>query len=415
MLIDNPWGLPQGDADSPLLIAEPRGGIPEVISTPDALNAMRAQLSASNHPVALDVERAQGFRYGSDPYLVQIRREDTGLFLIDSAALTDLSCLQEGLNGCWILHDASQDLPNLRSLGLTPPELFDTQVAARLVGLERFGLAAVCEQVLGLALLKDHQAANWSVRPLPQDWLRYAALDVELLTALRERLLESLDHLGRVSWAEEECAHILQLPPPAPKPDRWRSLPGLGKVSSRRALNVARELWETRDDIARELDIAPGRLVRNAGLVQAAQRPPRTKHHLMGIAEFRSPVARQYASQWLEAISRGLTAVDSDLPPLRRPVDTDAIPDPRHWGRVNPAGQALLQKIREAVARRAQQLEITQDILLEPRIQRACAWDFADRRPVAAEKLEDFLREQGARPWQMSEASPTLAKVLSRR
>ncbi len=165
MLIDNRDGLPRGDSDSPVLVTGPRGGIPAVIDTPEALSEAARALTTGTQPVALDVERAQGFRYGTEPWLVQVRREDVGTFLIDTHALPDLSVLTPGVDQVWLLHDAEQDLPNLSQVGLTPPSLFDTEVAAKLVGMDHFGLAAVCEQVLGLALVKDHQASDWSVRP----------------------------------------------------------------------------------------------------------------------------------------------------------------------------------------------------------------------------------------------------------
>ncbi len=198
MLVNNGGGLPQGDTDNPELIAQPRGGTPAVIDTREGLEKAARALAQGSTPIALDVERAQGFRYGSDPYLVQIRREDVGSFLIDTHALPDLSVLQPGVEDVWLLHDCLQDLPNLRQVGLRPSALFDTEIAARLVGLERFGLAAVAEQVLGLGLVKDHQASDWSVRPLPKEWLRYAALDVELLTELYYRLSKRLDQMGRL-------------------------------------------------------------------------------------------------------------------------------------------------------------------------------------------------------------------------
>ncbi len=122
-------GLPQGNTDNPELIAQPRGGTPAVIDTQKNLEAAARALSAGSTPIALDVERAQGFRYGSDPYLVQIRREDVGTFLIDTHALPDLSVLQPGVEDVWLLHDCLQDLPNLRQVGLRPSALFDTEIA----------------------------------------------------------------------------------------------------------------------------------------------------------------------------------------------------------------------------------------------------------------------------------------------
>ena len=236
MLVDNPYGILRGDIEDPQLIAYPRDGIPEVISTVEALKDAAEKLGHSAMPLAVDVERAQGFRYGSSPYLLQLRREDVGSFLIDTAELRDLKILQSSIEASWILHDASQDLPNLRELGLKVPQLFDTQVASRLVGLTHFGLSAVCEQILGLALLKDHQAANWSVRPLPKDWLRYAVLDVELLTALKDALELRLEALGRLSWAQQE---FLTLPRPR-LPNRRKIVGGQFPAS---ANSPPRELW----------------------------------------------------------------------------------------------------------------------------------------------------------------------------
>ena len=143
MLVDNPYGILRGDTEDPQLIAYPRDGIPEVISTVEALKDAAEKLGHSAMSLAVDVERAQGFRYGSSPYLLQLRREDVGSFLIDTAELRDLKILQSSIEASWILHDASQDLPNLRELGLKVPQLFDTQVASRLVGLTHFGLCSM--------------------------------------------------------------------------------------------------------------------------------------------------------------------------------------------------------------------------------------------------------------------------------
>ena len=248
MLVNNGGGLPQGDTDNPELIAQPRGGTPAVIDTREGLEKAARALAQGSTPIALDVERAQGFRYGSDPYLVQIRREDVGSFLIDTHALPDLSVLQPGVEDVWLLHDCLQDLPNLRQVGLRPSALFDTEIAARLVGLERFGLAAVAEQVLGLGLVKDHQASDWSVRPLPKEWLRYAALDVELLTELYYRLSKRLDQMGRWEWAQQEFAHALSVKPPTAKPVRaevWVSSRRCGRpVSQSRVVSTCpRGVW----------------------------------------------------------------------------------------------------------------------------------------------------------------------------
>ena len=155
----------------------------------------------------MDAERASGFRYGQRAFLVQLRREGSGTWLIDPEPFEDLAIINDALRGVeWILHAATQDLPCLSELGMWPDRLFDTELAARLAGLPRVGLAAVIEQLLGFSLAKEHSAADWSTRPLPEPWLRYAALDVEVLTELREDLIELLEADGKLDFAEQEFA-----------------------------------------------------------------------------------------------------------------------------------------------------------------------------------------------------------------
>ena len=401
MLVNNGGGLPQGDTDNPELIAQPRGGTPAVIDTREGLEKAARALAQGSTPIALDVERAQGFRYGSDPYLVQIRREDVGSFLIDTHALPDLSVLQPGVEDVWLLHDCLQDLPNLRQVGLRPSALFDTEIAARLVGLERFGLAAVAEQVLGLGLVKDHQASDWSVRPLPKEWLRYAALDVELLTELYYRLSKRLDQMGRWEWAQQEFAHALSVEPPTAKPDRWRSLPGAGKIRSRRGLGVLKALWETRESIARRIDMSPGRLVRNAALVRAASNPPPNKRALMSINEFRSPIARQYEDEWMRALASVAALTEDELPPKRKPVQPGSIPEPRQWVRIDEASAARLGIVRSAVASVAASVGLAPEVVLAPQVQRYLAWAPLDPSRPSGDELEERLVARGARDWQI--------------
>ncbi len=413
MRIDNRHGFPVGDTDDPVLISSPRDGVPAVIDQPQDLEEAARALTGGSTPIAVDVERAQGFRYGADPYLVQVRREDVGTFLVDAHALPDLSSLAPGMNDVWVLHDAAQDLPNLVQTGLHPHDIFDTEVAARLMGLRRFGLAAVCQQVLGLDLAKDHQTADWSVRPLPVDWLRYAALDVELLTELYARMSVDLDRLGRWEWAQQEFHHVMTAPVPPVKAERWRTVPGAGKIRTRRGLAVLRNLWEAREVVAREMDLAPGRLLRSSALVRAAQQPPRNRRELLAIAEFRSPQARAHTDTWLRAVRRATLLEDRDLPPRHAPNVPGSIPDVRHWARLDPDAYQRLQTIRAAVSGVAEPLDLSPDVVLEPRDQRFLAWaPLAPSMPThraVAERLE----ESHARPWQIALVLVPLTEALS--
>nr|BFE81474.1 hypothetical protein GCM10020093_040750 [Planobispora longispora] len=201
----------------PLL--EPREGIPPVIDDAAGLARVVRAFAEGAGPVAVDAERASGYRYSGRAYLVQLRREGAGSALIDPIRCPDLSELDAALAGAEVvLHAASQDLPCLAELGFHPRELFDTELAGRLLGYERVGLGMMVENVLGFRLEKGHSAADWSTRPLPEDWLRYAALDVEVLVELRNALHKELADSGKLEWAREEFAWVLASKSPVPAP-----------------------------------------------------------------------------------------------------------------------------------------------------------------------------------------------------
>ena len=288
-------------------LVEPADGIPPVIVTPEALAEVVAAFAAGTGPVAVDAERASGYRYGQATYLVQMRREGAGTALIDPIALPDLSSLSEALVGVeWVLHAASQDLPGLSEQKLFPSRVFDTEVGARLLGLDRVGLGAVVAELLGLGLAKEHSAVDWSTRPLPEDWLRYAALDVEVLVELREVMADRLAEAGKAEWAAQEFEALRTAPPSPPRVEPWRRVSGLHVIRDARRLAVVRELWTTRDDNARHRDIAPGRVLPDYAIVAAAQAMPRTVDQLTALAAFSGKGARRRAALWQQAIDRGL-------------------------------------------------------------------------------------------------------------
>ena len=207
-----------------------------------------ARVAAGTGPIALDAERASGYRYSPRAYLIQLRREGSGTALIDPIAFDDLASLNEAIGDAeWILHAASQDLPCLREVGLAPVRLFDTELAARLLGYPRVGLATLVEVILGRSMRKEHSAVDWSRRPLPQPWLEYAALDVEVLVELRDVIAAALVESGKDDWAEQEFQHLIHHVPP-PRQDPWRRTSGIHKAKGRRALAAVRELWTARDD-----------------------------------------------------------------------------------------------------------------------------------------------------------------------
>lgn len=380
-------------------LREPADGVPDVVETPEALAAAAAALAAGTGPVAVDAERASGYRYGQRTYLVQLRREGAGTFLVDPVALPDLSSLSGALRGVeWVLHAASQDLPGLVEQQMLPDAVFDTELAARLLGMPRVGLAAVVAEVLGLGLAKEHSAVDWSTRPLPRDWLLYAALDVEVLVDLRRELGARLDAAGKAEWARQEFEAVRTAPPAAPRVDPWRRTSGLQTVRDPRRLAVVRALWEAREADARQRDVSPGRVLPDAAIVAAAVALPRSVADLVALRPFSGKGTRRRAHQWFAAIERALALPDSALPSMRGPR-TDAPPPPRAWADRDPAAAARLTAARAVVTALAEEHALPVENLLQPDLLRRLCWTPPG---VDVEAVTAFLVAGGARPWQVA-------------
>jgi len=407
--------------DEVVAYTRPRDGLPAVTDTPAALAAAATALAAGTGPVAVDAERASGFRYGQDAYLVQLRREGVGTVLVDPLTCGPTQALGAALDGPeWVLHAADQDLPCLAGLGLRPACLFDTELAARLLGRAHVGLAAVVEETLGLSLAKDHAAADWSTRPLPTTWLVYAALDVELLVDLRDALAAELESVGKAEWAAQEFEHVRTRPPRPAKVDPWRKTPRAGHaVRSPRSLAVLRELWTAREDKARELDRTPSKVLSHQALVAAAVARPTSRKKMQSLREFSSRQARQNQELWWQAIDRALRLPESDLPSAHAPLGEGELPQPRSWPRRHAEAATALEEVRAAVRERAAQLRLPQELLLSPDVQRHLAWQIGEQEAaghapdVSVRALSEVLAELGARPWQIEQSAPTLSQVLA--
>ncbi|MGW3360104.1 ribonuclease D [Streptomyces bungoensis] len=409
-------GTPPDDAGSsvpgtPVPLLEPREGIPPVIANGTALAEVVAAFAAGSGPVAVDAERASGYRYGQRAYLVQLRREGAGTALIDPVACPDLSGLGEALTGAeWVLHAATQDLPCLREIGMLPAALFDTELAGRLAGFPRVGLGAMVEGVLGFVLEKGHSAVDWSTRPLPDPWLRYAALDVELLVDLRDALEKELDRQGKLEWARQEFDAIAAAPPAEPRKDPWRRTSGMHKVRRRRQLAVVRELWETRDRIAQRRDVSPGKVLSDAAIVEAALALPPNVHALAALNGFGHRMGRRQLEQWQTAVDRARTLPESGLPQPGQPVTGP--PPPRAWADKDPVAAARLSTARAGVSALAEQLGMPQENLVSPDTVRRICWE----PPTAdAASVQTALAGYGARPWQAELVTPVLVAALSAR
>ncbi|GGT10669.1 3'-5' exonuclease [Streptomyces chromofuscus] len=388
---------------------EPREGIPPVVADEAALAEVITAFAAGSGPVAVDAERASGYRYGQRAYLVQLRRQGAGTALIDPVACPDLSALGEALSGVeWVLHAATQDLPCLREIGMMPTRLFDTELAGRLSGFPRVGLGAMVENVLGFVLEKGHSAVDWSTRPLPEPWLRYAALDVELLVDLRDALEKELDRQGKLEWALQEFDAIAAAPPPEPRKDPWRRTSGMHKVRRRRQLAVVRELWETRDRIAQRRDVSPGKVLSDTAIVEAALALPGTVHALSALNGFGHRMGRRQLEQWQAAVDRAKALPESQLPQPGQPVAGP--PPPRAWADKDPAAAARLSAARAGVSALAEELGLPQENLITPDTVRRVCWEppSADVAAVAG-----VLRGYGARDWQVELVAPVLVRALS--
>jgi ribonuclease D len=391
----------------PLL--EPREGIPPVTADAAGLGEVTAAFSSGTGPVAVDAERASGYRYGQRAYLIQLRREGAGSALIDPVACPDLSALGDVLSGAeWVLHAASQDLPCLREIGMQPERLFDTELAGRLAGYARVGLGAMVENVLGYALEKGHSAVDWSTRPLPDPWLRYAALDVELLVDLRDALEKELERQGKLEWARQEFAAIAAAPPAPPRKDPWRRTSGMHKVRRRRQMAVVREMWTARDKIAQRRDVSPGKVLTDAAIVEAALAMPADADALGALAGYGRRMSRKQLDQWQAAVDRAKALPDSGLP--QQSQAPNGPPPPRSWADKDPEAAARLTAARAAVTARAEELRLPQENLLTPDTVRRVCWQPPGSRTEP--EVISALRALGARAWQIEQTSGLLTEAL---
>jgi ribonuclease D len=368
-------------------------------------------LAGGSGPVAVDAERASGYRYGQRAYLVQMRRAGAGTGLIDPVPLPDLSVVQAAVADAeWVLHAANQDLPCLAEIGLVPRRLFDTELAARLAGLPRVGLGAVVESLLGYSLVKGHSAADWSTRPLPEEWLVYAALDVEVLVDLRDALAELLERQGKTEWARQEFEAILVAGPPAPKADPWRKTSGVHGLRNRRQLGMLRSLWQARDDLARKRDVAPGRVLPDSAMVSAVQADPQTEGALLELPVFRGRANRRLVGTWFGALTRGRALPEEDLPPHSRPGEGP--PPVNRWADRDPAAATRLQVARAGLAELSEKHEVPVENLLSPDLVRRLMW--SPPEPRDAGSVAAALRAGGAREWQVELTRDLLTEAVTR-
>jgi ribonuclease D len=391
----------------PLLL--PREGVPAVTETAAQLAEVVARFAAGTGPTAVDAERASGYRYSQRAYLVQLRRAGAGSALIDPIACPDLSLLGKVLQGDeWVLHAASQDIPCLTEVGMEPPAVFDTELAGRLAGFERVGLGAMVENVLGYRLEKGHSAADWSTRPLPADWLVYAALDVEVLLELRDALEDELRRQGKLAWAHEEFEAVRLAPAPGPRTDPWRRTSGIHRLRTRRQLAGVRAMWEVRDAMARRRDTAPGRILPDAAIISAVTAAPASPQDLTSLPVFGGRSTRRHVDTWWGALQQASALADEQLP---QPVAAgDGPPPPNRWAERDPVAARRLARVRGAVTKIAEAHTMPAENLAPPDAVRRLAW--TPPVPLDASSVREALTATGARAWQVDLVADALAAAL---
>jgi ribonuclease D len=400
---------PQTSEETPAPLLQLREGLPPVTDTTAALATTIDAFASGSGPVAVDAERASGYRYSARAYLVQLRREGAGTALVDPLPFDDLAELGSALiDAEWVLHAASQDLPCLNGIGMRPRTIFDTELAGRLLNYPRVGLASMVEELLGYRLSKEHSAVDWSTRPLPDPWLSYAALDVEVLIELRDVIHRQLTEAGKLGWAEEEFAALAQAAPAQPRRDPWRRTSGIHRVRGKRALATVRELWETRNEIARQQDVTPTRILRDAAIIEAASAQPRSRAEMAALGGFRGRAAQRHLARFVAAVDAARRIPDGDLPTLV--ARYDGPPPAKVWPDKDPAAAARLANAREAVGQVAERHQLPVENLIAPDSVRRLCW--LPPEPLTHDAVTETLRGYRAREWQIELVAGVLTEAL---
>jgi ribonuclease D len=411
----------------PFPLHRPRFELAPLVTTAEHFESAINELNQGSGPLAVDAERASGYRYFANAYLFQFYRRGSRIFLLDPITLVDEKRLITRFNELlgdqeWIIHASTQDLPCIREFGFSPRHLFDTELGARLAGLPRVGLGPLTEQLLSLSLAKEHSAVDWSIRPLHPEWKNYAALDVDVLPDLRDAVVAILESQGKMELAMEEFQSILKAKESEPRRDPWRRTSGIHHVKGRRGLAIVRELWNERDRIARERDLAAGRLFPDFAISDLAiasrdlsqeefiARAQEIFHGSQHFQRHYRKFKKEFFGQWSGAIARALSLPEEQLPPMR--ATSDALPPVKIWKERAPLAYARLTHARFNLQEVSAELLIPLENLISPEIVRRIAW-MSERQSFTTDSLQESLLQLGARPWQIERSLDAILRSLS--
>lgn len=357
----------------------------------DSINAVRE--------MALDTEGASFHRYVDRIYLLQLstQRHSAIIDPLQAGPLPGLGRLLEDRDVEVVFHDADYDLRLLRQdYGWHVTHIFDTRIAAQLLGIRSFGLAALLEKFFGVKLDKQHQRADWSMRPLTPSMLDYAAQDTRYLLDLRDELSTGLVQAGRLEWAMEEFERLERVAfAPDSAEGAFLRLKGARDLT-RRELAVLRELVAWREGRAAELDRSTFRVIGNEALLEISRRQPVTRDSLAEIRGVPRGVLERHAAELVDGVKRGLAVPEGELPRFPRA--------PR-WER-DPDFDANVSRLRAVRETSAEALGIDPGVL--------CSRDrleaVARRRPTA---VEDLAEVPDLRRWQVELLGPDFVKALA--
>ena len=406
------------------ILRAPAGGTPAVIESKADFSSAISALARGQGPIAIDAERSSGFRYSARAYLIQLFRREGGLHLIDPIALAGAEEIFE-LNNLLaesesVIHASSQDLECLREFGLDPKILFDTELGARIAGCERVGLASLCENLLGFQIAKEHSAVDWSIRPLRPEWLDYAALDVAVLLDIRDKIEALLVEAGKLEWAMQEFVAALAFSPNKLRRDPWRRTSGMHQIKSRFELAIIRALWNARDEVAAQIDLAPGRLLSDSVLIDLAKYKPNNYEDFLALPimkeKIRNETQRAHLSRWWQVLKGAYEIDQSHWPEMR--ARGEAIPPPRVWREKYPVAYMHLQHARILLGAESKDLNLPLENLISPELVRRLLFNEGREKvigysPDSVRVVADALSAFGARQWQIELAAEPLARARS--